>query len=30
MPAGVAITAITKAAGRATAMVHPVPYTGPR
>ena len=29
MPAGVAVTAIPKAAGRATAIVHPVPYTGP-
>ena len=30
MPAGVAVTAIPKAATRATIMVHPVPYTGPR
>jgi hypothetical protein len=30
MPAGVAVTAIPKAASRATATVHPVPYTGPR
>jgi hypothetical protein len=30
MPAGVAVTAIPKAASSATAAVHPVPCTGPQ